>query len=140
MKKTLMLLAATAMMMLCAPAPDVHAQDAIAHTYQAIQLLTDYPGQGKRHTAYKTPDDFVKTWGADVRNSDEALTHITEAMNQVGDNTAAKKQLDLAHCYAKAREHKEARLSAQGALHYLCQGASDDKCQNVPKFGSYVAP
>ncbi len=118
-----------------------HAQ--LAEVNQAIKLLTDYPGKGGRATAYRSPDpeDFAKTWGADVGNIDQAAGLLQEALNKTTDPNA-KAQLDLAVDYAKARLHKEARLSAQGALYYLCQaaGGSGEGCDKVPKFGSYVAP
>lgn len=117
------------------------AQAQLAEVNQAIKVLTDYPGVGKRHTAFATPEDFTKTWGADVRNIDKAAGLLQEALNKTTD-AKARAQLDLAVDYAKARLHKEARLSAQGALYYLCQaaGGSGEGCDKVPKFGSYVAP
>ncbi|MEW6246831.1 MAG: hypothetical protein AB1555_08995 [Nitrospirota bacterium] len=118
------------------------AQAQLAEVNEAIKVLTDYPGKGQRATAFQTADDFTKTWGADVRNIDKAAGLLQDALNKTTD-AQARAQLDLAVDYAKARLHKEARLSAQGALFYLCKqagGQPADVCDKVPKKGSYVAP
>lgn len=138
MKKLMLLTLATAVVLVGIP---LAAQAQLAEVNEAIKVLTDYPGVGKRATAFATPEDFTKTWGADVRNINKAATLLQEALNKTTD-PRAKAQLDLAVDYAKATLHKEARLSAQGALYYLCQaaGGSGEGCDKVPKKGSYVAP
>jgi hypothetical protein len=49
----------------------------------------------------------------------------------------------MATAYANATEHKEARLSGEGAMYYLCKQNNNepkDTCDKVPKYGSYTAP
>ncbi len=113
------------------------AQAQLAEVNQAIIELTDPPGLGQR-----TNVDMNKRWGADVTQIKKAAALLREALNKTTD-PQAKAQLDLAVDYAEATLHKEARLSAQGALYYLCKqagGQPADVCDKVPKFGSYVAP
>jgi hypothetical protein len=101
---------------------------------QAIKELTDHPGLGKRTTV-----DLNARGGADVGQTAKAAGLLADALSKTSDANA-KLQLELATAYAKAHLHKEARLSAQGALHYLCQSGGGSGCENVPKYGSYVAP
>ncbi len=113
------------------------AQAQLAEVNQAIMELTDAPGLGQRTTV-----DLNKRWGADVTQIKKAAVLLREALNKTTD-PQARAQLDLAVDYAEATLHKEARLSAQGALYYLCKqagGQPADVCDKVPKFGSYVAP
>ena len=114
----------------------VHA-DAIALTNEAIVELTDAPGLGKRTTV-----DPNKRWGSDVTVIASATAKLQQALSEGGGNARAQHLLQLAVDYGKANEHKEARLAAQGALLNLCQaaGKTDAPCDNVPKYGSYVAP
>jgi hypothetical protein len=62
--------------------------------------------------------------------------------NSAGAGKSALHQLEMATEYGKALEHKEARLSAQGALYHLCQANNSQGpgCDTVPKYGFYVAP
>ncbi|HXF93948.1 MAG TPA: hypothetical protein VNK46_14440 [Nitrospiraceae bacterium] len=113
------------------------AQAQIAEVNQAIMELTDPPALGQRTTV-----DLNKRWGSDVTQIKKAAVLLREALNKTTD-PQARAQLDLAVDYAEATLHKEARLSAQGALYYLCKqagGQPADVCDKVPKFGSYVAP
>jgi len=114
-------------------APAAHAQ--VAEVHQAIKELTDHPALGKRTTV-----DLNARGGADVGQMDKAAALLAEAVNKTTD-PKARAQLELARDYAKARLHKEARLSAQGGLYYLCQAAAGaPECKDVPRYGSYVAP
>jgi hypothetical protein len=112
------------------------AQAQLAEVNEAIKVLTDFPALGKRTTV-----DLNARGGADVGQIDKAAALLAEAVNKTTD-PRARAQLELARDYAKARLHKEARLSAQGGLYYLCQaaGGSGEGCDKVPKFGSYTAP
>jgi len=112
--------------------PAVQAQQ--AEVSQAIKELTDFPANGMRTTV-----DLNARGGADVGQMDKAAGLLQSALSKTSD-AKAKAQLELAVAYAKAREHKEARLSAQGALYYLCQSGGGAGCEDVPKYGSYVAP
>ena len=119
-----------------------HAQvaDAIQAVNDAVVELTDAPGLGKRTTV-----DVTKRWGPDVTVMDSATAKLQDALSKAqsgGAPNSAIRQLKLATEYGKAREHKEARLSAQGALYHLCQAnqSQGPGCDTVPKFGSYVAP
>lgn len=112
------------------------AQAQLAEVNQAIVELTDAPGLGKRTTV-----DLTKRWGSDVGVIASATAKLQDALSKTTD-PKAKAQLELAVEYGKAKEHKEARLSAQGALYYLCKaaGGTGDGCDKVPQYGSYVAP
>jgi len=134
MKKLMLLGFAVAVLMLLSWPPSAQAQ--VSETNQAITLLTDFPAVGARTTV----EDFTKRGGADVGVMKKAAEHLQDALGKAGGNSQAKAQLELAVDYAKASMHKEARLSAQGALYYLCQGGSGEGCDKAPKFGSYVAP
>lgn len=146
--RTLMLLAVVAGLA-CWTAPQAaqaQVADAINLTNQAVKDLTDYPAEGKRYTAYNSPEDFNKTWGADVRNMKKANGELTEALAKAKAANIDKKGiqlLEMAIGYGNASEHKEQRLSAQGALFYLCKANNQepkDICEKVPKYGSYTAP
>lgn len=132
MKKLMLLALGVAMLMLFSAPPVAQAQ--LAEVNQAIQALTDHDAVGAR-----TNVDMNKRGGADVGQIAKAAGLLQEALNKTSDSNA-KLQLQLAVAYAKASEHKEARLSAQGALHYLCQSGGGEGCDKAPKFGSYVAP
>ncbi len=114
--------------------------DAIQLTNDAIAELSDPPGLGKRSTV-----DPLKRWGSDVGVIKSATAKLQDALSKAQSAGAGKHslhQLELASEYGKAGEHKEARLSAQGALFHLCK-ANDGQgpgCDTVPKYGSYVAP
>jgi hypothetical protein len=111
------------------------AQAQLAEVNEAIKVLTDFPALGKRTTV-----DLNARGGADVGQMDKAAALLAEAVNKTTD-PRARAQLELARDYAKARLHKEARLSAQGGLYYLCQAAAGaPECKDVPRYGSYVAP
>ncbi|MFM8551870.1 MAG: hypothetical protein ACKOCD_06090 [Nitrospiraceae bacterium] len=117
------------------------SSDALSSTAQAVKELTDHPGQGKRTLA-----DMNTLGGADVGQMGKAAGLFQEALDKAKSGGADQKainQLEMAYKYAKAREHKEARLSGEGALFYLCKqnnGEPKDTCDKTPKFGSYVAP
>jgi len=132
MKKLMLLALGVAMLMLLSAPPAAQAQ--AAEVSQAIEALTDHAALGGR-----TNVDMNKRGGADVGQMAKAAGLLQEALNKTSDSKA-KLQLALATAYAKATMHKEARLSAQGALYYLCQSGGGPGCDNVPKFGSYVAP
>ena len=136
MKKLMLLGFAVAVLVLLSWPPSAQAQ--VSETNQAIILLTDYPAVGGRTTV----EDFTKRGGADVGVLKKAAALLQDALGKAGGNADAKAQLELAVDYAKGSMHKEARLSAQGALYYLCQGGGGggEGCDKVPKFGSYVAP
>lgn len=138
MKKFMLLTLSVAALVLLSWPPAVQAQ--VSETNQAIQALTDYPGAGHRSTAYSSGEDFAKPWGADLRQIKKAAGLLQDALSKAGGNVQAKKQLELAVGYANAMLHKEARLSAQGALYYLCQGGGGEGCDKAQKYGSYVAP
>ena len=132
MNSKLMLLALVAVAVLLYWSPATQAQQ--AEVSQAIKELTDFPANGKRTTV-----DLNARGGADVGQIDKAAGLLADALSKTSD-AKAKGQLELATAYAKARMHKEARLSAQGALYYLCAGGGGAGCEDVPKYGSYVAP
>jgi hypothetical protein len=149
MKKLMLLpVAAAAMLLIAAPQAQAQVRDATSLTAQAIKELADYPGRGKRETAYVSADDFFKNWGADVGQIKKATAILQDALGKARSGNASKKaidQLEMAVRYCSATLHKECRLSSQGALWYLCQGGGNDEknkeaCEKVPKFGSYVAP
>jgi len=146
MRKLMLLSLGVAALVLLSLPSVVQAQvsEAISLTNQGIQVLTDYPGLGKRYTAFVTPEDFTKTWGADVRNMAKAAGLFQDALSKAsGASPAARMKLEEAIAYAKGSMHKEARLYAQGALYHLCVGAGmepKDICDKAPKYGSYVAP
>jgi len=143
MHKKLMLLAVTAAVAVLSQPPQVQAQasEALSLTAQAVKELTDYPALGMRHTV-----DVTALGGADVRQIKKAAGLLQDALGKArsgGGDANAVHQLEMATNYAKATMHKEARLSAEGALHYLCKqagGQPSDVCDKVPKYGSYVAP
>ena len=140
MKKIMLLTLGVAALALVSFAPVAQAQvaDAISLTNQAIVELTDFPANGQRHTV-----DLNKVGGADVRQNKKAAALLQDALGKARSGNASAKAihlLELGERYASASEHKEARLSAQGALYHLCQGGSGPGCDTVPKFGSYVAP
>ena len=132
MKKLMYMALGVAVLMLLSAPPVAQAQQ--AEVSQAIKELTDFPANGKRTTV-----DLNARGGADVGQMDKAAGLLQDALSKTSD-AKAKSQLELATAYAKARMHKEARLSAQGALYYLCQGGGGAGCEDVPKYGSYVAP
>ncbi len=147
MKKLMLLAVMAGLVVWMTPlAAQAQVADAIALTNQAYKGLTDYPGLGKRYTAFNTPEDFQKSWGADMRNIKKAAADMREALAKAKSANADKKAIQLLEKgigYADAGEHKEARLSAEGALYHLCkQNNMEPKevCEKVPKFGSYVAP
>lgn len=114
--------------------------DAIQAVSSAVIELTDAPGLGKRTTV-----DVTKRWGSDRSVIDNATEKLQDGLSKAqsgGVGNDAIRQLTLAVDYGKARLHKEARLSAQGALFYLCKANQDQGpgCDTVPKFGSYTAP
>lgn len=114
--------------------------DAIQAVNDAIVELTDAPALGKRTTV-----DVTKRWGSDVAVMDSATAKLQDGLSKAqsaGVGAPAMRQLKMAVDYGKAREHKEARLSAQGALRHLCVANQDQGpgCDTVPKFGSYTAP
>ena len=143
MKKFMLLaLSGVALAMLSQP-PVAKAQvsDALSKTAQAVKELTDFPAQGKRTTV-----DVTARGGADVGQMGKAAGLYQEALSSAKSGNADRKaihQLEMAYGYAKTRQHKEARLSGEGALFYLCKqnnGDPKETCDNVPKYGSYVAP
>jgi hypothetical protein len=148
MKKLMLLpLAAAAMLLSTAPTAQAQVADATNLTAQAVKELTDYPGQGKRYTAFKSPEDFVKPWGADVGQAKKSTAILQDALGKARSGNADKMaifKLEEAVRYCNAAEHKECRLSAQGALFYLCKGGGEEGnkevCEKAPKYGSYVAP
>lgn len=114
--------------------------DAIQAVNDAIVELTDPPGLGKRTTV-----DLQKRWGSDVTVIDSATAKLQDGLSKAqsgGVGSDAMRQLRLAVDYGKARLHKEARLSAQGALRHLCVANQDQGpgCDKAPKYGSYTAP
>ena len=114
--------------------------DAIQAVNDAIVELTDPPALGKRTTV-----DLNKRWGSDRTVIDSATAKLQDGLSKAqsgGVGADAMRQLKLAVAYGKARMHKEARLSAQGSLHYLCLAnqTQGPGCDTVPKYGSYTAP
>jgi hypothetical protein len=77
------------------------------------------PALGKRTTV-----DLAKRWGSDRSVVDSATAKLQDGLSKAqsgGVGADAMRQLKLAVDYGKARLHKEARLSAQGALrHSVC--------------------
>jgi len=134
MKKLMLLGFAAAALVLLSMPPAVQAQ--VSETNQAISILTDFPAVGGRTMV----EDFTKRGGADVGVIKKAAALLQDALSKAGGNAQARAQLELAVAYANAAEHKEARLSAQGALYYLCQGGGGEGCDKAPRWGSYVAP
>jgi len=143
MKKFMLLTLSGVAVALLSQPPLVKAQssDALAKTAQAVKELTDFPALGKRTTV-----DLNARGGADVGQMGKAAGLFQDALASAksgGADAKAVHQLEMALGYAKAREHKEARLSGEGALFYLCKQNNGDPrevCDTVPKFGSYVAP
>ncbi len=114
--------------------------DAIQAVNDAIVELTDPPGLGKRTTV-----DVTKRWGSDRTVIDSATAKLQDGLSKAqsaGVGAGPMRQLRMAVDYGKARMHKEARLSAQGALRHLCVANNDQGpgCDTVPKYGSYTAP
>lgn len=114
--------------------------DAIQLVNDAIVELSDAPGLGKRTTV-----DPLKRWGADVGVTKSATAKLQDALSKAqsgGVGRSGLHQLEMASEYGKTGQHKEARLSAQGALFHLCQANNGQGpgCETVPKYGSYVAP
>jgi hypothetical protein len=133
--------------------------EAINLTHQGVVTLTDYPAQGKRITAFAGPNEQEKLygkapsertmesrWGADNAMGKKATGLFQDALNKAksgGADRAAIMKLEEAIDYGKGSMHKESRLYAEGALHYLCKqnnGDPKDICDKVPKYGSYTAP
>jgi hypothetical protein len=135
MHNKLMILAVAAVAGLTSVPFAAHAQEAVSLTNQAIVELTDPPGIGGRTTV-----DVTRRWGSDVGQIAKATALLQEARSRSAGNATANRLLEEAIAYGQAREHKEARLSAQGALYHLCQGGGGDGCDKVPKWGSYTAP
>lgn len=117
----------TALGFLAMPIP-VSAQ--LDDVNDAVAMLTDAPTNGKRTTV-----DLTKRWGADVGVTDAATAKLQSARGSASGDAA--RLLDEAVAFGKSRQHKEARLRAQGAQYYLCQGSAGSGCEKVPKFGSY---
>jgi hypothetical protein len=142
MKKLLSVTVGVAALALAGAPTSGHAQvaDAIQAVNDAVVELTDAPGLGKRTTV-----DVTKRWGPDVTVMDSATAKLQDALSKAQSGGApadAIRQLKLAVAYGQAREHKEARLSAQGALRHLCVANNNQGpgCETVPKYGSYTAP
>lgn len=137
MKKLMLLALGAVMLAFLSGTPVAQAQsgDAISLVNQAIMELTDFPALGDR---YKV--DLMKIGGADVRQMKKATALLQDALSKGGGNAASTRLLQEAIDYGMASEHKEARLSAQGALYHLCQGGGGAGCDTVPKYGSYAAP
>jgi hypothetical protein len=135
MRNKLMILAVAAVAGLTSVPFAAHAQEAVSLTNQAIVELTDPPGIGGRTTV-----DVTRRWGSDVGQIAKATALLQEARSRSAGNATANRLLEEAIAYGQAREHKEARLSAQGALYHLCQGGGGEGCDKVPKWGSYTAP
>ena len=148
MKKLMLLAAAAAMLLGTAPIAQAQVSEATSLTGQAIKELTDYPANGKRSSAYKTSEDFLKFSGADASQIKKSTAILQDALGKARSGNATKKaidQLEMAVRYCGSTMHKECRLSAQGALYHLCQGGGNDEknkdaCEKAPKYGSYVAP
>lgn len=142
MKRVMFAIAGTAVLTWGAAPLTAQAQlaDAIQLVNDAIVELTDPPGLGKRTTV-----DPLKRWGSDVGVIKSATAKLQDALGKAqsgGAGRPALHQLEMATEYGQAAEHKEARLSAQGALFHLCK-ANDGQgpgCDTVPKYGAYVAP
>jgi hypothetical protein len=135
MRNKLMILAVAAVAGLASVPFAAHAQEAVSLTNQAIVELTDPPGIGGRTTV-----DVTRRWGSDVGQIAKATALLQEARSRSAGSATANRLLEEAIAYGQAREHKEARLSAQGALYHLCQGGGGDGCDKAPKWGSYTAP
>ena len=137
MRKTVMFLAVAASALALGMPLMAQTDDPISLTKQAIVELTDAPGLGARTTV-----DLNKRWGSDLSQINKAVALLQDARSQAaGASPAAIRLLEEAIDYGKAKEHKEARLSAQGALFHLCKANSGvEGCDKVPKFGAYVAP
>ena len=135
MHNKLMILAVAAVAGLTSVPFAAHAQEAVSLTNQAIVELTDPPGIGGRTTV-----DVTRRWGSDVGQIAKATALLQEARGKSAGNATANRLLEEAIAFGQAREHKEARLKAQGALYHLCQGGGGDGCDKVPKWGSYTAP
>ena len=140
MRNKLMILAVAAVAGIISVPFAAHADDAMSLTNQAIVELTDPPALGGRTTV-----DLNKRWGSDVGQIAKATALLQEARSKSSGNAAANRLLEEAIAYGQAKEHKEARLSASGALYHLCQGQSGDPCDKVNadkkmRWGSYTAP
>jgi hypothetical protein len=142
MKRIMLAIAGAAVLAWGAAPVTAQAQlaDAIQLVNDAIVELTDPPGLGKRTTV-----DPLKRWGSDVGVIKSATAKLQDASSKAqsaGAGRPALHDLEMATEYGQALEHKEARLSAQGALFHLCK-ANDGQgpgCDTVPKVGAYVAP
>ena len=134
MSNKLMLLAVVAALV---GLPVAAQADPIANTNQAIIELTDPPALGGRTTV-----DPLKRWGSDVGQIAKATQLLQDALSEARGSSSgpAVRLLEEAVAYGKAKLHKEARLSAQGALYHLCKGGGGEGCDKAPKVGSYVAP
>jgi hypothetical protein len=123
------------------PVAQAQVSEALSLTAQAVKELTDFPGKGGR-----TNVDITARGGADVGQMAKAANLYKDALDKAKSGNADQKavqKLEEALAYAKARDHKPARLSGEGALFYLCKqnnGDPKETCDKVPKFGSYVAP
>jgi hypothetical protein len=122
------------------PTAQAQLADAIQLVNDAVVELSDPPGLGKRTTV-----DPLRRWGSDVgviKSATAKLQDATGKAQSAGVGRSALHQLEMATEYGQADEHKEARLSAQGALFYLCQANNGQGpgCDTVPKKGAYVAP
>ena len=138
MRKSLVLMAVAAAWLFSSVPLAAHAEDALSLTKQAVDMLTDAPALGGRTTV-----DLNKRWGSDAgvtKNAANVLHSALDSARSGGASRSAVHQLEMATAYAHAGLHKEARLSAQGALYYLCAGGGGEGCDKAPKFGSYVAP
>jgi hypothetical protein len=143
MKKFMLLTLSGAVLALLSQPPVATAQvsDALSLTAQAVKELTDFPAQGKRYTV-----DLNSLGGADVRQMSKAAGLYQDALDKAKSGGADRKaihELEMALGYAKTKQHKESRLSGEGALYYLCKqnnGDPKETCDKVPKYGSYVAP
>ena len=137
MRITVTVLAVVALGLAFSLPPAVQADEPISLVKQAIVELTDPPALGGRTTV-----DMNKRWGSDVSQMSKATTLLQDAKGLAGGAShAAIRLLEEAIAYGKAKEHKEARLSAQGALFHLCKASpSEEGCDKAPKFGAYVAP
>jgi hypothetical protein len=135
MRNKLMILAVAAVAGVISVPFAAHADEAVSLTNQAIIELTDPPGIGGRTTV-----DLSKRWGSDVGQMAKATALLQEARSKSTGNATANRLLEEAIAYGQDKEHKEARLSAQGALYHLCQGVGGEGCDKAPKWGSYVAP
>ena len=123
MRNKLMILAVAAVAGVISVPFAAHADDATSLTNQDVVELTDPPGVGGRTTV-----DPNKRRGSEVGQIAKATALLQEARSKSTGNASANRLLEEAIAYGQGKEHKEARLSAQGALYHLCQGQSGDPC------------